>query len=267
MVSRLACFTTALLLVACGDDAGTGPGDTDTDTDGTSGSTTMVDPTTAGSSSTGTTTTGDPGSSSSTAGVDESSSSSGDAVDAPPEVTLTVSGEAEPATQTGADRVPLVAEATDDGAVARVEFYRDGELIATDEEAPYETEVLLTSLDVATIEFSAVAYDDAEQSSDSNTVSLEVDIVGANIVHVATDVLQAGGLAYAPGGGVALADDGTVFVTTSTLDPDTNTFGMRAARVTADLSTVDWNVRVPMDPDPDGQQLLGFGEPVLLQGA
>lgn len=264
MASRLA-FLSVLMLVACGDDSGSGP--TETDTSGSTGSTTMVDPSAADDSSTGTQPTTDPSTSSSTStAVDDSSSSSGEP-DAPPEVTLTVAGETRPGTQSGADRVPLAAEATDDGAIDRVEFYRDGELIATDEEAPYEADVLLTSLDNATLEFLAVAYDDGGQSADSNSVSLEVAVVGANIQHVATDLLEAGGLAYAPGGGVAVAEDGTVFVATSTLDSMNNAFGVRAARVSADLSSVEWNLRVPAVADPNAEQILGFGEPVLLEEA
>lgn len=267
--SRAILLVAASLLVACGDDSSPGGvAETDTDTDGTTGPSTSDNPTTGAETSTGveSTTTVDPSTSSTSEAVDGSSSSTGGPTDEPPDVTLMVAGETNPETLAGADRIPLVAEATDDSAVDRVEFYRDGELIATDDEAPYETEVLLTSLDNATIQFSATAYDDAEQS-DESSVSLEVDIIGANIVHVATDVLEAGGLAYAPGGGVAVAEDGSVLVTTSTLDADTNAFGLRAARVSADLSEIDWNVRVPAEPVADGEQILGTGEPVLLESA
>jgi len=182
-------------------------------------------------------------------------------------VTLTVAGQARPGTLAGADLVPLEAEATDDGSIDRVEFFRDGELLATDDEAPYVAEVLLTSLDNASIEFHAVAYDDADQSTDSEIVSLEVDIIGANIVHVATDLLAAGGLAYAPGGGVQLGEDGSVYVATSTYDVKENVVGLRAARVSADLSSVDWNLRVPEVAVPGGDQILITGEPLLVESA
>lgn len=265
--SRAHLLLATSLLVACGDDPNSAA-DTDTDTDSTTGAPTTGMPSTGGPGSSGTpSTTGvDPGTSSTTEAVDESSSSTGGPTDAPPEVTLSVAGETDPDALEGADRVPLLAEATDDSAVDRVEFYRDGELIATDDEAPYETEVLLTSLDNATIQFSATAYDDADQT-DESAVSLEVDVIGANIVHVATDVLEAGGLAYAPGGGVAVAEDGSIFVTTSTMDQETSAFGLRAARVTADLSEVEWNVRVPAEALADGEQIMGTGEPVLLESA
>lgn len=167
----------------------------------------------------------------------------------------------------GADLIPLEAEASDDGSIDRVEFFRDGELFATDDDAPYVAELLLTSLDNGSIEFLAVAYDDAEQSADSETVPLEVDVIGANIVHVATDVIAAGGLAYSPGGGVQLGADGAVYVVTSTLDEDESVFGLRAARVSADLSTVDWEVRVPEVATPDGDQILVMGEPLLIESA
>ncbi|MGH1349137.1 MAG: Ig-like domain-containing protein [Nannocystales bacterium] len=255
-----------LLLVGCGDDSSRPGVDTDTDTDGSAtsvdstGSTTM-----AASSSTGEpSTTADPATSSTTGVAD---TSTGPAVDEPPTVTLTVAGQARPAALTGADLVPLEAEAGDDSAVDRVEFFRDGELVATDDEAPYTAEVLLTSLDNASIDFHAVAYDDADQSTDSEVVPLSVEVIGANIVHVATDVLAAGGLAYAPGGGVQLGEDGTVYVATSTLDETENAFGLRAAQVSADLSTVNWEVRVPQDVVMDGDQILVTGEPLLVEDA
>lgn len=256
-----------VFLVACGDDSGRAGLDTDTDTAGT----TSVDPTGSttvpGSSSTGEPTTAtDPASSSSTDAAD-SSTSTGTPVDELPTISLTVAGLARPEPLTGADVVPLEADASDDGAIDRVEFFRDGELFATDDEAPYTAEVLLTSLDNASIEFHAVAHDDAAQFADSEVVSLEVDVIGANIVHVATDLLQAGGLAYAPGGGVQLGADGSVYVATSTLDETENAFGLRAARVSADLSTVDWEVRVPEVATPTGDELLVTGEPLLVEAA
>lgn len=256
-----------VLLVACGDDSSRGVLDTDTDT----GSTTSVDvtmsTTAADASTTGEPTTVTDPSTSSTTEAADTSTSTGVPVDELPVVTLTVAGQTRPEALAGADLVPLEAEASDDGSIDRVEFFRDGELVATDDEAPYATDVLLTSLDNASIDFHAVAYDDAEQSADSDIISLEVDVIGANIVHVATDVLQAGGLAYAPGGGVQLGSDGSVYVATSTLDDDASAFGLRAARVSADLSTVDWEVRVPEVALPDGDQILVTGEPLLVESA
>ena len=251
------------LLVACGDDGGGSAVDTDTDT-GSSSSGGSGSPTSgpAESSTTDDSTSGGPVTSSTT--DPGTSSSTGPAVDEPPTVTLQVAGSAKPEALDGADLVPLVAEAADDNAVARVEFFRDGELLSTDEEAPFEAEVLLTSLDNADVEFHAVAYDDAEQSGTSETVTLEVAVIGANIQHVATDVLEAGGFSYQPGGGVMVVDDGTVFVATSTLDADVNGFGLRAAQVSADLSTVAWERRVPEVAVEDGEQLLVTGEPVLF---
>lgn len=254
-----------VLLVACGDDPSRAGSDTDT------GSTTSVDTVgstaSAESSSTGAPTSGSDPSTSTTTEPADTSTSTGAAVDEPPVVTLTVAGGVRPEMLGGADLVPLEAEASDDGSIDRVEFFRDGELFATDEEAPYGAELLLTSLDNGSIEFLAVAYDDAEQSADSETVSLEVDVIGANIVHVATDVIAAGGLAYTPGGGVQVGADGAVYVVTSTLDEDVSVFGLRAARVSADLSAVDWEVRVPEVATPDGDQILVMGEPLLIESA
>ncbi len=254
-----------VLVLACGDDGARADLETDTDL----GSSTGVDPTmptTQAESST----TGEPMSvtgASSSSSTGSQDTSTGAPVDELPVVTLSVAGEANPGTLSGADLVPLEAEASDDGSIDRVEFFRDGELIATDEQAPYSAEVLLTSLDNASIAFHAVAYDDAEQSADSETVSLEVDVDGATIVHVATDVLEAGGLAYAPGGGVQIGADGTIYVATSTLDQSESAFGLRAARVSADLSTVDWQVRIPEVITPESDDILVTGEPLLVETA
>ncbi len=256
-----------VLLLGCGDDTSRPGLDTDTDGVGTTSVELTGSTTVAGSSSTGDPSTATDPSTSSTTEPADGSTSTGASVDQPPTITLTVAGQARPETLAGADLVPLEADASDDVAIDRVEFYRDGELLSTDEEAPYAAEVLLTSLDNASIEFHAVAYDDADQSTDSETVSLEVNVIGANIVHVATDLLAAGGLAYAPGGGVQLGEDGSVYVATSTLDETENAFGLRAARVSPDLSTLDWEVRVPAVATPDGDEILVTGEPLLIEAA
>ena len=72
---------------------------------------------------------------------------------APPSVTLSAS-------QSGGS-VNLLASATDNVQVSRVEFYRDGALIRSDDAAPYAATATVTAADNGSVTFTARAYDAA----------------------------------------------------------------------------------------------------------
>jgi hypothetical protein len=63
----------------------------------------------------------------------------------------------------------ITANASDDGEIEKVEFYLDGELVSTDEEAPYEYRLtrigLLKSLFFRTHTIEVKAYDDSGKTS------------------------------------------------------------------------------------------------------
>jgi len=67
------------------------------------------------------------------------------------------------------DRViPLVAEAVDDYALDRVEFYRDGQFVGADTEYPYGFEWRITG--AGTERFSAVAFDRVGNQANTEVV-------------------------------------------------------------------------------------------------
>lgn len=68
--------------------------------------------------------------------------------------------------------VPLRAEVEDNFGIARVEFYRNNELIFTDTEAPYAYDYFITR--TGTEVFRAVAYDAAGNRSQSLDVTVEI---------------------------------------------------------------------------------------------
>jgi serine protease AprX len=98
-----------------------------------------------------------------------------DNVDLPPEVTLV----APTAGATVAGLVSLVAEASDDKGIVRVEFFVDGSLVATDASVVNGWWVEWDSTGIAdgTYEVSAVAVDTAGQRTGSGSATVEVDNV------------------------------------------------------------------------------------------
>lgn len=68
--------------------------------------------------------------------------------------------------------VPLLAQVEDNFSVTRVEFYRNGELIFTDTEAPFEYDYFITRTGNET--FSAVAHDSAGNQNQSLDVPVEI---------------------------------------------------------------------------------------------
>jgi hypothetical protein len=89
----------------------------------------------------------------------------------------TVSLAASPPSARSGDRVRLVAAASDDFGVERVSFFRleanGGQtLLGSDDIAPYQIDVVVSG--TGTAQFFARAFDDLQQSGDSETVSVIV---------------------------------------------------------------------------------------------
>ena len=73
----------------------------------------------------------------------------------------------------------LVAAASDDFGVDRVEFFRvesDGSVtrLATDTSAPYQLDTTLPETTAVSVAYFARAIDDSDQASDSHRVSVSV---------------------------------------------------------------------------------------------
>ena len=81
------------------------------------------------------------------------------------------------ATYTSAQTVSIDANASANEGVARVEFYKDSELVETDEAAPYSCPWSISSADNGTHSWTAKAYDNAGNVGTSDAISLTVQIV------------------------------------------------------------------------------------------
>jgi Bacterial Ig domain len=183
--------------------------------------------------------------------------------DDPPTVELLVDGSAMPADVEHAARIALTAEATDDGSVVRVEFYDGGELLATDDTAPYAAELLLTSVDAGAHAFIARAVDDADQVGESPVVGLTVSIEGGATVASETNLFQMGGIAFHPGIGVVHDADDNVIVAGSLSTTNFEVTGLGVISLSPDLADTNWQVSVPMALVDGEPQLLTLGQPAL----
>lgn len=195
-----------------------------------------------------------------TEGLDSTSDGRGDD---PPAVELQVNGSTSPAELVAAGHVPLSATATDDGAVTRVEFYDGEELLATDDAAPFDAEILLTSLDGGAHTFTARAFDDADQMGQSAPVELTVSIEGGGTVASETNLFQMGGLLFHPGIGAVLDAEDNVIVVGSLSTANFEVTGLGAISLTPDLADTNWQVSVPMSLVDGQPQFITFGQPAL----
>ena len=150
----------------------------------------MVDPvgTGPGSETDGSTT--DP-SASSTLDTDsaEGPLDSTGSLDAPPEITaFTINGSTMPAEQQIAGLIELDVDATDDIGIDHVEIYDGDELVTTIASSPYQAEILISSADNGSHLYSAVVFDTAGQSTESEVVPLSVNVVGGEILELREDI-------------------------------------------------------------------------------
>lgn len=70
------------------------------------------------------------------------------------------------------DTIPVVADVTDNVRVSRVDFYRNGQYVSTDEEFPFEYQHSISRTGLET--FTAVVYDAVDNSSEA---TIEVQVV------------------------------------------------------------------------------------------
>lgn len=183
--------------------------------------------------------------------------------DAPPTVELLVDGQAAPGDVLHARRVQLTAQASDDGAVVRVDFFDGDQLLAEDQTAPYEAELLLTSLDNGMHTLRAVAVDDAQQEGQSDPVALAVDIEGGATVASETNLFQMGGIIFHPGIGVVHDPIGNVIVVGTLSTADFEFTGIGAMSLAPDLSSTNWQFSVPMSLVEGQPQYLTAGQPAF----
>lgn len=97
-------------------------------------------------------------------------------IQAPDTVSPAVSLAASATNVTTASTVTLIATASDDVGVARVEFYEGATLLGTRASAPYELAIAFTSADNGVHTYTARAFDDAENRGTSTPTSITVAI-------------------------------------------------------------------------------------------
>jgi hypothetical protein len=153
----------------------------------------MFDPGTGGGESDGSTSdaasTTEPDTSTTEPGSDTDSADSTGAVDAPPVITaLTVDSSTMPPELQASGMVIFDVDATDDIGIDRIEIYDGDTLVTTVTEIPYRTELLLTSADNGSHSYSAVAYDTAGQTDESEVVPLSVNVVGGAMLELREDI-------------------------------------------------------------------------------
>ena len=146
----------------------------------------------------------------------------------PPSVSLT--SPATGATYTAPATIPLAATAADsDGTVAKVEFYANDQLIATDTTSPYQGS--WTNVPTGTYSIYAKAYDDKGASTSSSPVTVQVLNGPTILASPSTVSVKQGGtatfgvtLGSAPTSNVTVAVARTSGATTLTAAPATLTF-------------------------------------------
>ncbi len=143
----------------------------------------------------------------------EDESSTGIGEDAPPVFeSFTVNGSTRPTQVDASGFVVIEADVSDDVGVARVEFLVDDMVVATDEEAPFTAEHLVTSVDSGVGDYRARAFDSAGQSAVSEEVSLGVNIPGGEQLVIRRDIFEMTSGFGINHGGLALDDNGGVYL-------------------------------------------------------
>jgi len=91
--------------------------------------------------------------------------------------TVAISSPSASTTVTDAQTLTIVAGASDDTGVTKVEFYKGGSLIGTDTSNTFSTTLPLEEADNGTFNITAVAFDAAGNSTTSSPVAVTVNIV------------------------------------------------------------------------------------------
>lgn len=184
-------------------------------------------------------------------------------VDAPPQLTaFTVNNSTTPAEQQVTGFVAFDVDAVDDVGIDHVEIYDGDELVATVSESPYRTEILVTSADNGSHQYSAIVFDTAGQTDESEVVPLSVNVVGGAILELREDI---GDVQVVLGRGAPLVTtlpDGNVIVTGMTLvgaEPEPRT-GLLARGYNAELSLL-WSMEHEPPLVPTTVGYMGFSDP------
>ena len=126
--------------------------------------------------------TGSPG------GSDDRADSTG-STDAPPIITaFTVDSSTMPAELQHSGLASLDVDAMDDLGIDRIEIYDGDTLVTIVTEIPYRDEILLTSMNNGSHAYTAIAFDTAGQTAESNVVPLSVNIEGGSIREIRQDI-------------------------------------------------------------------------------
>lgn len=175
--------------------------------------------------------------------------------DAPPVITaFTVDSSTTPQEQQTAGMVAFDVDAMDDVGIDRIEIYDGEELVATTYEIPYVTKILLTSADNGTHLYSAIAYDTAGQTAESEVVSLSVNIVGGAMLELRQDIADVR-MSYVISSVPRIAidpSDNVTIVTSFREDApvEARNFGIMALMYTDTLSLLWTDNRLPSDFGP-----------------
>ncbi len=192
-------------------------------------------------------------------GADDSSEESTGPEDLPPQIlSFTIDGSTTPAEQHNAGVILLDVDATDDIELDRVELYDGPTLIATLPDSPYQAEILLSSADNGTHEYTARAIDSAGQSADSAQIVKSVNILGGMILELREDIGEVYAPLLDPVPRLTVADDGDVVVTYTSVPNILGRTNLEARRYQSELSLV-WDATL----NPIGTSVFAMSPPVL----
>lgn len=189
----------------------------------------------------------------------EGNADSTGATDAPPVITaFTLNGSTMPEEQQTAGMLAFDVDATDDVGIARIEIYDGDQLVATVTEAPYVTEILVSSADNGSHSYSAIAYDGAAQTDESDTIPLSVNVIGGEILELREDIADAYTAAHFDLPRVATDPSGDLVVSLTNAPNIGGNTRLRALRYSSTLSLV-WESYL----SPFEESAIAIGHPTL----
>lgn len=206
----------------------------------------------------------DPGTTTDTTDTNADSTGAGDA---PPVITaFTVNSSTMPAELQVAGMVAFDVDAMDDVGIDHVEIYDGDTLVITTTEIPYVTELLVTSADNGSHSYSAVVYDTAGQSTQSEAVPLSVNVVGGAMLVLREDI---GDFRLSPILGsmpritIDPSDEVTIVATTREDVVEDPNFGLMALSYSDTLSLLWTDFRWPSELGPY-ITFMNVGKPVYV---
>jgi WD40 repeat protein len=185
--------------------------------------------------------------------------------DAPPVITaFTVDSSTIPQEQQTAGMVAFDVDAIDDVGIDHIEIYDGDELVATVDEIPYVTDLLLTSANNGTHLYSAIAYDTAGQTAESEVVPLSVSIVGGAMLELRediADVQMTHAVSALPRVVISPSEEVTVLTTVREDAITEPRYGISAITYTDTLSLLWTDSRWPLEFGPYNAY-MNFGHPI-----